>query len=161
MFNTDQKVPENKLKLILTRSDRETLNSVLEEKPLPNSPSKNILDNFEYFEKKIKNLENGYVKELWEGIRKLKIVDIMLTTPDDTPQVIFESLNSTGLGLSQTELIRNFLLMGLERTEQETLYTKFWMPMEKRITESQKIEKWQKEAARMLNGDCLKTRQED
>ena len=138
LFNTDQKVPENKLKLILTRSDRETLNSVLEEKPLPNSPSKNILDNFEYFEKKIKNLENGYVKELWEGIRKLKIVDIMLTTPDDNPQLIFESLNSTGLGLSQTDLIRNFLLMGLERTEQETLYTKFWMPMEKRITESKK-----------------------
>jgi uncharacterized protein with ParB-like and HNH nuclease domain len=67
---------------------------------------------------------------LYQGIAKLIIVDIALDRESDNPQLIFESLNSTGLALSQADLIRNYILMGLETAEQEKLYTHYWHPME-------------------------------
>ena len=58
------------------------------------------------------------------------VVDISLSRDQDNPQLIFESMNSTGLALSQADLIRNFVLMGLEPGRQEKLYTEHWRPME-------------------------------
>jgi predicted transport protein len=57
-------------------------------------------------------------------------VDVSLNREHDNPQLIFESLNSTGLDLSQADLIRNFVLMGLEPKEQEDIYNHYWYPME-------------------------------
>ena len=68
--------------------------------------------------------------QLFNGINKLYIVDISLERGNDNPQLIFESLNSTGLDLSQADLIRNYILMDLEPAEQEQLYNKYWQPME-------------------------------
>ena len=68
--------------------------------------------------------------QLYDGICKILIVDISLDGTNDNPQLIFESLNSTGLSLSQADLIRNFVLMGLDIQFQEKIYNTFWYPME-------------------------------
>ena len=67
---------------------------------------------------------------LCRGLAKLVVVDIALTRDQDNPQLIFESMNSTGKELSQADLIRNFILMGLEPVLQTKLYEQFWRPME-------------------------------
>ena len=67
---------------------------------------------------------------LCKGLAKLVIVDISLNRNQDNPQFIFESMNSTGRELSQADLIRNFILMGLEPAHQTSLYEDHWRPME-------------------------------
>jgi predicted transport protein len=57
-------------------------------------------------------------------------VDIALSRDQDNPQLIFESMNSTGKELSQADLIRNFILMGIEPALQTRLYEEYWRPME-------------------------------
>src|SRR4029078_3362423 len=64
------------------------------------------------------------------GLAKLVVVDIALNRDQDNPQLIFESMNSTGRELSQADLIRNFILMGLEPKTQSRLYEQYWRPME-------------------------------
>ena len=65
-----------------------------------------------------------------KGLAKLVVVDIALDRDQDNPQLIFESMNSTGRELTQADLIRNFILMGLEPNLQTDLYEKYWRPME-------------------------------
>ena len=65
-----------------------------------------------------------------KGLAKLVVVDIALTRDRDNPQLIFESMNSTGRELSQADLIRNYILMGLEPKLQTKLYEQYWRPME-------------------------------
>ena len=95
----------------------------------PQQPSLRITENFELFEKWI---ADGKVElaALCKGLAKLVVVDIALTRDQDNPQLIFESMNSTGKELSQADLIRNFILMGLEPVLQTRLYEQFWRPME-------------------------------
>ena len=69
------------------------------------------------------------VDELFETIKKLEVINIRLDEDDD-PQLIFESLNSTGLDLSEADKIRNYLLMSLAPVEQDALYTRYWNPIE-------------------------------
>ena len=73
---------------------------------------------------------NGQLEILCRGLSKLIIVDIALSRDQDNPQLIFESMNSTGKALSQADLIRNFVLMGLEPEHQSSLYQDHWRPME-------------------------------
>lgn len=135
LFNNEEE-GDNRHKLVLTKSDKETLFSLLEETPLPTNYSKNIVDNYEYFLKQITKSEIS-LDSLYQGIRKLVIVDISLDNINDNPQLIFESLNSTGLELSQADLIRNFVLMGLEIKTQTEIYENFWFPMEQSFGHSQ------------------------
>jgi len=116
-------------KVMLTKSDKETLIQILEDKELPGNYSKRITENYRYFDEKIRN-SNIDLMTLYIGIRKLMIVDISLDSEKDNPQLIFESLNSTGLELSQADLIRNYVLMGLQPEQQESLYNDYWHPME-------------------------------
>jgi uncharacterized protein with ParB-like and HNH nuclease domain len=88
-----------------------------------------ILRNYEFFQEQIRKSGIDLLR-LYDGINKLFIVDISLERDKDNPQLIFESLNSTGLELSQADLIRNYVLMGLEPKEQQRIYTKYWFPME-------------------------------
>ena len=76
----------------------------------------------------IKSVES--IEKIISGIEKLIYVDIALEKGKDDPQRIFESLNSTGLDLSQGDLIRNFILMDLDRENQTRIYEKFWIPIE-------------------------------
>ena len=87
-------------------------------------------ENYHFFEAKLKNAD---LQAVYEGIQKLMIVDISLNRDYDNPQLIFESLNSTGLDLSQADLIRNYVLMGQEPNFQNRLYETYWYPMEQRF----------------------------
>ena len=120
---------ENRYKLLLTQTDKNSLLSLIDQKPWPKEYSIRIKENFKFFEKKIKELGND-IKPLCEGLKKLIIVDIALDYKQDNPQLIFESMNSTGQELSQADLIRNFILMDLRKEPQEQLYENHWHPME-------------------------------
>jgi uncharacterized protein with ParB-like and HNH nuclease domain/predicted transport protein len=120
---------ERGYKLILTQNDKTSLLALVQQKPLPTEPSIRVKQNFEFFESAIKNL-NGDLAALCQGLAKLIVVDISLNRDQDNPQLIFESMNSTGRELSQADLIRNFVLMGLDNLHQTQLYEDHWRPME-------------------------------
>ncbi|MFA5816351.1 MAG: DUF262 domain-containing protein [Bacteroidales bacterium] len=117
-----------KYKLILTRKDSETLINLLEGRDLDSSSSRDLIGNYNFFLARI-NKENA--RHVWNGLQRLFIVDVALEYGKDNPQLIFESLNSTGLDLSQADLIRNFVLMGLKPDIQKDLYERYWFPMER------------------------------
>lgn len=116
-------------KLQLTQGDRQTFISMVEDRDLPENPSSRIIDNHKFFEEQIRK-SNQDPNTIYRGISKLIIVDISLDRDRDNPQLIFESLNSTGLDLTQSDLIRNYVLMGLDIKEQSEVYRKYWYPME-------------------------------
>ena len=120
---------ERKYKLILTQTDKDSLLALVTQKPLPETHSLRVKENFNFFDKKIEKLNNN-LEQLCRGLAKLIIVDIALSRDQDNPQLIFESMNSTGKALSQADLIRNFVLMGLESEHQAKLYNTHWRPME-------------------------------
>lgn len=119
---------ERGFKLLLTQTDKDSLLSLLRQKPWPTQPSLRIQENFSFFEQKVKAMAD--LRPLCRGLAKLIIVDIALSREQDNPQLIFESMNSTGRALSQADLIRNFVLMGLEPVHQTQLYEDHWRPME-------------------------------
>jgi len=120
---------ERRYKLILTRSDKDTLIRLLEGIQLAKPVSKLIEDSYGFFLNKIRSSEVD-LDRLCDGIQKLILVDIVLNREHDNAQLIFESLNSTGLELSQADLIRNYILMGQEPTQQKKLYQHYWFPIE-------------------------------
>ncbi|MFS0860643.1 DUF262 domain-containing protein [Paenibacillus taichungensis] len=117
-------------KLVLTQSDKNTLIQLLSEKKLSEEYSQRVYENYSFFVDAIKKSEID-LNRLYRGISKLIVVDIALDRDHDNPQLIFESLNSTGLDLTQADLIRNYVLMQLEPKEQNNIYTNYWYPMEK------------------------------
>ncbi|HET9503044.1 MAG TPA: DUF262 and DUF1524 domain-containing protein [Hymenobacter sp.] len=127
LFNAEE---ENILryKLLLTRGDKQALIDVLEAHPKPpiEVPS-NVRRNYEYF---AKHLTVDNARTVYAGLQRLFIVDVALERGVDNPQLIFESMNSTGLALSQADLIRNYVLMGQEPKMQARLYEHYWFPME-------------------------------
>lgn len=118
-----------KLKLKPTDNNKEALRHILNssEGEEFNGYSR-IIENFNFFKTHI-NKEN--FDTVLRGLNKLIFVDIALDRQKDNPQRIFESLNSTGLELSQADLIRNYILMGLSRTNQEKIYKSYWEVIEK------------------------------
>ena len=128
LLNPDEEGKEY-YNLLLTQTDKESLKALLDQKPWPEKPSIRIKENFEFFEQKIKELGDD-IEPLCIGLSKLFVVDISLSRDTDNPQLIFESMNSTGRELSQADLIRNFILMGLEPKHQTKLYEDHWRPME-------------------------------
>ena len=135
LFNSEES-GENRYKLVLTRSDKDTLLNILENREQSENYSKNIVNNYKFFQNQISKT-NIDLDLLYRGILKLMIVDISLNSEHDNPQLIFESLNSTGLELSQADLIRNYVLMDLELEKQEQIYKNFWFPMEDSFSHSQ------------------------
>ena len=119
----------NRYKLLLSQTDKDSLLALVEQKPWPSEHSLKIRGNFEFFEKKIKGLGSNKTT-LCKGLLKLVVVDIALNRDEDNPQLIFESMNSTGRELSQADLIRNYILMGLNTEHQNQLYKDHWRPME-------------------------------
>ncbi len=120
---------ERHYKLILSQTDKATLNSIVDKADEPKDASLRILQNYGYFKERIAACQSDFTA-LCRGLAKLVVVDIALNRDLDNPQLIFESMNSTGRKLSQADLIRNFILMGLEPTTQTKLYEKYWRPME-------------------------------
>ena len=130
LFNS-QEEEELHYKLLLTKDDKETLIDLLKREdedvfPLTN-PSSLLVKNYNFFKNSLKKVD---LKTLHIGIEKLRIVSVALDPAIDDPQKIFESLNSTGVSLSQADLIRNYVLMNLEPTFQKRLYENYWFSME-------------------------------
>lgn len=119
---------EKRYKLILTQTDNETLRAIIDEKSQPENYSLRVTENFEYFKDKLKN--EKILETVCKGLSKLIVVDISLQRDHDNPQLIFESMNSTGKKLSQADLIRNYILMELESERQTALYNDHWRKME-------------------------------
>ncbi len=120
---TDEKI----YKLVLTQSDKETLFSILSDRLLPERYSKKIKEIYDLFVNKIKN---DNINIIYRGISKLFIIDVALDRERDKPQLIFESLNATGLALSQADLIRNYVLMELQPLQQNEIYGDYWFRIE-------------------------------
>ena len=133
LFNAEEEDNDLYLKLLLTRRDKETLINLLTNKPLPTKHSNRIIENHEYFYKQI---DKNNINKIYKGLQKLIVVDVALEREKDNPQLIFESLNSTGLNLSQADLIRNYILMGQEPTFQKHLYETYWYPLEQSFGEN-------------------------
>jgi uncharacterized protein with ParB-like and HNH nuclease domain/predicted transport protein len=120
---------ERGFKLLLTQTDKESLLRLMQQKPQPAESSLRVMENFEFFEKQLE-AHSDDLGPVCRGLAKLVIVDIALSRDQDNPQLIFESMNSTGRELTQADLIRNFILMGLEPAHQTQLYEEHWRPME-------------------------------
>ncbi len=117
-------------KLMLSQGDRDTLRSLVDN--LKNDDvaiiddSQRLLDNLAFFESRVEAIEDPNV--VWAGLQRLEVVSISLTQGQDNPQLIFESMNSTGKDLSSADLIRNYVLMG--QPDQDNLYLTYWRPIE-------------------------------
>lgn len=120
---------ERRYKLVLSQTDKFSLKALLDQQPKPKEHSIRIEENFGLFQDWVAGIKDDLIP-LCKGLAKLVIVDISLSRDQDNPQLIFESLNSTGRELSQADLIRNFILMGLEPQLQIKLYEQYWRPME-------------------------------
>ncbi len=128
MLNSLEK-GELKFKLLLSKTDKASLFALVQQKAQPREQSLRINENFAYFEKQVKDLGANF-SALCHGLAKLTVVDITLERTQDNPQLIFESMNSAGLELNPADLVRNFILMGLDPEHQTRLYEDHWRPME-------------------------------
>lgn len=116
-------------KLLLSQTDRASLTAIVGGTAQPREHSLRVVENHALFKRWI-NEAKVDLATLCRGVAKLVVVDIALNRDQDNPQLIFESMNSTGKELGQADLIRNFILMGLEPKLQTRLYEQFWRPME-------------------------------
>lgn len=128
----------NKLKLKQSENNARAFRHLLSNAPSTqfNEFSK-IINNYNYFRRYI---SNDNFETILSGIERLIFVEISLERGKDDPQRIFESLNSTGLELSQADLIRNYILMGLAPEEQERIYEQCWAPIEQNAKDLKKEE---------------------
>ncbi|WP_187871219.1 DUF262 and DUF1524 domain-containing protein [Helicobacter pylori] len=138
LINSDEK-GDKKFKLILSEPDRDTLLSLIDkDKRKPSEPSLKIMENFKLFEEWIRK-NTDKLETIFKGLDKLMVVEISLERGKDNPQLIFESMNSTGKDLTKTDLIRNYILMGLEPEKQEIFYKKYWRAMEEDFKQNETL----------------------
>lgn len=128
-LTNDVEEGERHYKLLLSDTDRETLKSLVKNVPLPSDLSLRINENYTLFKHWL-NEDKDELLAICRGLAKMMIVEVALESGIDNPQLIFESMNSTGLALSQTDLIRNYILMGLEPSLQTKLYQEYWKKIE-------------------------------
>ncbi|GAA9328134.1 DUF262 and DUF1524 domain-containing protein [Helicobacter pylori] len=129
---------DKKFRLILSESDKDTLLSLIDkDRRKPSEPSSKIMENFKLFEEWISKNTNQ-LETIFKGLEKLMIVEIALKKGKDDPQLIFESMNSKGIELAQTDLIRNYIVMETEIEKQEGFYNKYWRAMEEDFKQSKR-----------------------
>lgn len=126
----------------LSQSDEAVFDNIIgtKEDPTPGPAPQEWEDlplwrNFRYFQDKLMDKKPPAICDVWRGIQCLKVILTNLQRDIDEPQLIFESMNSTGLDLTQSDLIRNFVLMGLDSIEQARLYNNYWCPMEQKFVQ--------------------------
>ncbi|MFT2819115.1 DUF262 domain-containing protein [Helicobacter pylori] len=136
LINSD-KDGDKKFRLILSESDKDTLLSLIDkDRRKPSEPSLKIVENFKLFEEWVSNTDK--LETIFKGLEKLMIVEIALEKGKDDPQLIFESMNSKGIELMQTDLIRNYIVMETEIKKQEGFYNKYWRAMEEEFKQNKK-----------------------
>ena len=124
----DEYEPEEKrIKLKPIKNDQKAF-GILFDQDEEYIPDSNLTINYRYYYDRIQHGELD-IDELFDAICKLEIINISLNH-EDNPQLIFESLNSTGLNLSEGDKIRNYILMGLPNDQQTKFYEKYWNRIE-------------------------------
>ncbi len=136
LINSD-KDGDKKFRLILSEPDKDTLIYLIDkDRRKPSDPSSKIMENFKLFEEWVSNTDK--LETIFKGLDKLMIVEVSLERKDD-PQLIFESMNSKGIELTQTDLIRNYIVMETETEKQEGFYNKYWRAMEEDFKQNKKL----------------------
>ncbi|GAA7966703.1 DUF262 and DUF1524 domain-containing protein [Helicobacter pylori] len=128
---------DKKFRLILSESDKDTLLYLIDkDRRKPSELSLKIVENFKLFEEWVSNTDK--LETIFKGLEKLMIVEIALEKGKDDSQLIFESMNSKGIELTQTDLIRNYIVMETEIEKQEGFYSKYWRTMEEDFKQNKK-----------------------
>ncbi|WP_219032504.1 DUF262 and DUF1524 domain-containing protein [Helicobacter pylori] len=136
LINSDEK-GDKKFRLILSESDKDTLLYLIDkDRRKPSEPSSKIVENFKLFEEWVSNTDE--LETIFKGLEKLTIVWIALKKEKDDPQLIFESMNSKGMELAQTDLIRSYIIMETEIEKREGFYNKYWRAMEEEFKQNKK-----------------------
>ncbi|ACD48307.1 DUF262 and DUF1524 domain-containing protein [Helicobacter pylori] len=155
LINSD-KDGDEKFRLILSDSDKDTLLSLIDkDRRKPIKPSSKIMENFKLFEEWISKNTNK-LETIFKGLEKLMVVYIALEKGKGNPQLIFESMNSTGKDLTETDLIRNYIVMETEIEKQEYFYNKYWRDMEEEFEQSEREDLFNKFVRHYLT---IKTRE--
>ncbi|MFP6199946.1 DUF262 domain-containing protein [Helicobacter pylori] len=121
-----------KLRLKPIKSDKEAFDLVIQNRSHEIQGVSHIRNNYKFFTKELDNyISKGYrIEEIYGAFLRLKIVSIGLELGEDDPQVVFESINATGVQLKGLDLIRNYLMMGENSDNQNRLYETYWVPLE-------------------------------
>ncbi|RKV32090.1 DUF262 domain-containing protein [Helicobacter pylori] len=121
-----------KLRLKPIKSDKEAFDLVMQNRSHEIQGKSHVRDNYKFFTKELENyLSKGYrIEEIYGAFLRLKIVAVGLELGEDDPQVVFESINATGVQLKGLDLIRNYLMMGENSDNQNRLYETYWVPLE-------------------------------
>ena len=119
---------DDRIKLIPVKRDRQALHSLIFGEDDEYVENSNLTINFKYFYERLKK-DSNRIDEIFSAIQRLQVISITLDKYDDA-QLIFESLNSTGLALSEGDKIRNFILMNLPLDEQNKYFEKYWIKIE-------------------------------
>ena len=125
---------EGRYKLTLSGDDREVLHGMCDHVVAPDRPNhantgSRLEANLDLFRSLAAAIDDANV--VWNGLQRLEVVSVTLDQDRDEPQLVFESMNSTGLDLETSDLVRNYMLMGCSMAEQNTLYADYWLPMER------------------------------
>ena len=134
LLNTFEEESQRR-KLLLRERDDDTLSWLIDggEEPVNDARSQTVFQSYKFFREKLRDTDLNVVLN---GVGRLTVVDVRLELGKDDPQQIFESLNSTGLDLTQADLVRNYILMGLDEVEQTNLYRQYWQRIERLYTAS-------------------------
>ncbi|GHR85517.1 hypothetical protein VN0664_10930 [Helicobacter pylori] len=121
-----------RLRLKPIKSDKEAFDLVMQNRSHELQGASHIRNNYKFFTKELERyISKGYrIEEIYGAFLRLKIVAIGLELGEDDPQVVFESINATGVQLKGLDLIRNYLMMGENSDRQKHLYDTYWVPLE-------------------------------
>lgn len=126
---------EDHYRMTLSQGDRETFLKIIDHLESPevetDDEARRLVDNLDFFRTRLNAV--GDPNSVWNGISRLEVVSISLDQRADKPQLIFESMNSTGKDLSTADLVRNYVLMGMPLEEQDSLYENHWRKIEETL----------------------------
>ncbi|TPH84842.1 DUF262 domain-containing protein [Helicobacter pylori] len=127
-----------KLRLKPIKSDKEAFDLVMQNRSHEIQGVSHIRNNYKFFTKELEHyISKGYrIEEIYGAFLRLKIVAVGLELGEDDPQVVFESINATGVQLKGLDLIRNYLMMGENSDRQKHLYETYWVPLENWLGEN-------------------------
>ncbi len=119
-------------KLMLSHLDRGTLATLIDNGEMPKEHSERLVENLKIFEDCLDEGGKEIADELWRGLNQLQVITALLES-EDSPQLVFESLNSKGSPLTASDLVRNTLLFGADEKQRHALYEARWRPLEQAV----------------------------
>ncbi len=137
-----RKENNEKYKILLIEEDMIILKKLIDNEKIYEEDKKSVIyKNFSYFKDEIFKIKKTFsFQQFIDTMKKLRVALITLDSDIDNPQLIFESINSTGLSLSQGDLIKNFILMDLLPEDQENIYKKYWKHLEETLTQFNQLD---------------------